>query len=1127
MLGRTNHRKSKRKLQSESNCTNANDTRPNPNSESHDLRLDLGQFIPKSPTTVKVVNEGTTIGLDLFPVQNYLGRFPSIPVTSRNSIDNEKCEVEAECIGPVGEKGIEVIITNPLVTTVAQVMHHQINPNIISYENGSGSMLTAGGEHTSTSPQVLPKAMSSGMGLGMGVLPSAPVPGENAVDTVVYPSPKSPHVSLMFASPLGTDAKKKTTRSLGTWKFDKTKRKKYYVSLTGQRFEGSQAVRKCGEDQMYVLNPSLSERPELRHIRTLSSLTGGSDVVVKLGNAQSNRQTLRDCRDKNTVPLADPMSAREPGTLSEGAPTSGGKTMVAEILMLRSLALKGYGHGHGMVLFVVPFVSLAEEKAAYFQDMWAELHVGVKAMHGEDGGLVLSDDIDIIVCTIERANVIVTQLLEERTEDKISLVVVDEIHLIGDSSRGFLLEVMLSKLKFTSSSSIQIVAMSATLPNMQDIADWLGASLYMTEYRPVDLVTRVCCDRKIHRVVECNKTSTSTGNNLSHDLIPCTDEGEGCIEDIPDDPDGLLGLLLETFRKGKGVLVFCPSKRRCEAVSELVAAYLTKQLHDNTTTTSDGNEDIRHLRFRILGELRQTPVGLCPSLRRTVPLGVAYHHAGLTVDERKILENAFRSGTLKLLVATSTLAAGVNLPAHRVIIRSPQMGQDDLSVANFKQMCGRAGRMLLDSQGEAILMIDNNLCQRRLAVRLCVDPIEPLQSTLHAASGGGFEKLLLEMICCRRLTRRDQVFTFASCSLLSVQRSQSEIECWVQRALSFLVDNQFIIETAEVSPNGGDNDVYATVATPLGRATALSGIAPRDALPVLSSLQRARVNLVLRSNFHPVFLCTPPSPCLEPNWTRYELMIDALLSDYPTHLTSSVFVSCRQEVRGVVEVLGADFGELCRLKMNPPKYGCDKPRTCFYRRLYAAVIVFSLVQEVPLNRVAKLLDIKRGQLQQLQKDAAAFCGMAVIFCKILNWESLACVLQSYSSRLCCGVKPELLPLVRLGAEMPAFRARAFFRSGLCDASAIVKADADFMVQILLDSMPFSGKDPLVARDAATIRSGDGDDNGDRSSKVRDRSRNGNGDESLRVCVALAKQIRSRAKESVQEELLAVLREAKY
>eukprot|EP01036_Dinobryon_divergens_P040375 gene40375-53369_t len=62
------------------------------------------------------------------------------------------------------------------------------------------------------------------------------------------------------------------------------------------------------------------------------------------------------------------------GNLVYSAPTSGGKTMVAEILMLRSLALKGYGHGHGMVLFVVPFVSLAEEKAAYFQDMWAELH---------------------------------------------------------------------------------------------------------------------------------------------------------------------------------------------------------------------------------------------------------------------------------------------------------------------------------------------------------------------------------------------------------------------------------------------------------------------------------------------------------------------------------------------------------------------------------------------------------------------------------------------------------------------------------------------------------------------------------------------------------------------------------
>ena len=113
--------------------------------------------------------------------------------------------------------------------------------------------------------------------------------------------------------------------------------------------------------------------------------------------------------------------------------------------MLRRLGLFQRGvKKRGSILFVVPFVSLAEEKADYFQEIYGDLLIGVRAFHGEDGGITLTDDIDIAVCTIERANILVTQLLEQDRGHMISMLVVDELHLVSDAKRGFLLEVLLS-----------------------------------------------------------------------------------------------------------------------------------------------------------------------------------------------------------------------------------------------------------------------------------------------------------------------------------------------------------------------------------------------------------------------------------------------------------------------------------------------------------------------------------------------------------------------------------------------------------------------------------------------------------------------------------------------------------
>ena len=151
---------------------------------------------------------------------------------------------------------------------------------------------------------------------------------------------------------------------------------------------------------------------------------------------------------------------------------------------------------------------------------------------------------------------------------------------------------------------------------------------------------------------------------------------------------------LETVSMGHGVLVFCPTKNWCESLAQIVAEqFLLLGKKERAVFQQDGKLN------NVVAQLRKSPAGLDAELKITVPSGVSFHHAGLTMDEREILEEAFRKGYIKVLIATTTLAAGVNLSARRVIIRSPIFHKDIIDVLTYYQMAGRAGRKGVDTEG--------------------------------------------------------------------------------------------------------------------------------------------------------------------------------------------------------------------------------------------------------------------------------------------------------------------------------------------------------------------------------------------------------------------------------------------
>ena len=191
---------------------------------------------------------------------------------------------------------------------------------------------------------------------------------------------------------------------------------------------------------------------------------------------------------------------------------------------------------------------------------------------------------------------------------------------------------------------------------------------------------------------------------------------------------------------GHSVLIFCPTKNWCETLADTISKQFLNLGRPNTSGRheSESTKAIRdhlqreldgHKLKEVLDQLERSPVSLDPILKKTIRFGVAFHHAGLTFDERDIIEGSFKQGILRVLIATSTLSSGVNLPARRVIIRSPFTFQNQLmDVLMYRQMIGRAGRKGVDTEGESILLCRES--DRDKVMELVTTSLKPVKSCL-------------------------------------------------------------------------------------------------------------------------------------------------------------------------------------------------------------------------------------------------------------------------------------------------------------------------------------------------------------------------------------------------------------
>lgn len=448
--------------------------------------------------------------------------------------------------------------------------------------------------------------------------------------------------------------------------------------------------------------------------------------------------------------------ATEGENLVAAVPTASGKTMIAALSML-SAVQRG-----GKALYIVPLRALASEKKEEFE-AYEQFGVttGVTTGNYESTSDWLATK-DIIVATSEKVDSLVRNGADWLSD--LTCVVSDEVHLIDDRNRGPTLEVTLAKLRKLN-PRMQVVALSATVGNADEIADWLDAALVDTDWRPIDL-----------------QMGVHYGNALNFD--------DGSTREVPVEGSEKqeAALVRDILQEEGSSLVFVNSRRNAEAAARRLGGVSKNEL------TAEEQAELADLADEIRDD---SDTETSTDLAAAVEHGSAFHHAGLSSTQRTIVEDAFRDRLLKVISATPTLAAGVNTPARRVIVRDWRRfdpsagGMAPLDVLEVHQMMGRAGRPGLDPYGEAVLLAKSHDESEELFDRyIWADP-EPVRSKLAAEPA--LRTHVLATIASGFARTREGLLEFLEATLYASQSDEAgRLETVTDTVLEYLESNDFI-----------------------------------------------------------------------------------------------------------------------------------------------------------------------------------------------------------------------------------------------------------------------------------------------------------------------------------------------
>ncbi|KAM4552713.1 putative ATP-dependent DNA helicase HFM1 [Odontesthes bonariensis] len=390
------------------------------------------------------------------------------------------------------------------------------------------------------------------------------------------------------------------------------------------------------------------------------------------------------------------------------APTGSGKTVLFELAIIRLLMETPEPWKDVKAVYMAPIKALCSQCFENWKKKFGPLGLNCKELTGDteiDDFFEIHDS-HIILTTPEKWDIMTRKWKDNCLLQLVRLFLIDEVHVVKDATRGATLEVVVSRMKAvqtyrTSQNpeaglSMRFVAVSATIPNIYDIADWLSNESGPATFLNVDESHRPVKLRKVVLGFPCSPNQTEFKFDLSLNYK--------------------MANIIQTYSDQKPALVFCSTRKGAQQSAAVLA---------------------KDARFIMSIEHKQRLMKYANSvldskLRDLVMLGVGYHHAGVDLSDRKLIEEAFTLGDLPVLFTTRTLAMGVNLPAHLVVIKSTMQyvagSCEEYSEADMLQMIGRAGRPQFDTSANAVIMTK---FQTRDKYMKLMNGIEIIESSLH------------------------------------------------------------------------------------------------------------------------------------------------------------------------------------------------------------------------------------------------------------------------------------------------------------------------------------------------------------------------------------------------------------
>ena len=472
-------------------------------------------------------------------------------------------------------------------------------------------------------------------------------------------------------------------------------------------------------------------------------------------------------------------------------PTASGKTFVAQLALLTA---------DGPGLYVCPLRALAREKYETFAAL-PDVDVGISTGDFDATGEELAGND----------------------------VVVDEVHLLGAKRRGPTLEVTLATLR-RRNPALQTVALSATVDNPDAIADWLDAALVESDWRPVGLRTGVAVGGG---VAFDDGTSLSVAvppaGESDHDEDAGNEVNSGgdtgpAEDDEPDSTEVTAALVADAVADGGQCLAFVRSRR--EAVD------LAERLADDGLAEKLGIEDAAAGTAEEATDVDGTLTGR--QLAECLRGGVAFHHAGLRSGHRSVVESAFRDRDVACICATPTLAAGVNVPARRVVVRDQrrygERGMEWIPTLEVHQMCGRAGRPGLDPHGEAVLVAD---ADTRAEVRERYVEGDPEAVESQLADPGALRTHVLAAIATGFAATETEILDVFEGTFYARETGAGGLADAVAVAVDDLVAAEMVARET-----GGVED-YRLAATAVGETTSKQYVRPETGERIVAGLRAA------------------------------------------------------------------------------------------------------------------------------------------------------------------------------------------------------------------------------------------------------------------------------------------------